>query len=110
MLTVPVEGAVFDTFRVKNPSRRLRTKEPAPLGPIATQPSRRGRARLAHLSVMDVQILTGQDVAELLKVSPRTIEEWRQTHHGPPWRRVGKHVRYVEAEVVAWFEGLDPHA
>jgi len=54
--------------------------------------------------------MTGQQVAALLQVSPRTVEEWRQTHHGPPWRRVGKHVRYTEAEVLAWYEGLDSHA
>ena len=77
---------------------------------VATRSSRTSRGRAAHLALMDVQIMRGQDVAELLKISPRTIEEWRQTHHGPPWRRVGKHVRYVEAEVVAWFEGLDSHA
>ena len=56
------------------------------------------------------QILTGQQVADLLQVSPRTLEEWRQTRSGPPWRRMGRHVRYLRREVLAWFEGLDPHA
>ncbi|TDN92620.1 helix-turn-helix protein [Microbacterium sp. BK668] len=62
------------------------------------------------LADMDVQILTGQQVAEMLQVPPRTLEEWRQTHHGPPWRRVGTHVPYSHTEVLAWFEGLASHA
>jgi hypothetical protein len=58
----------------------------------------------------DVQIMTGPQVAALLQVPPRTLEEWRQTHSGPPWRRVGRHVRYVRREVLGWFESLDSHA
>ncbi|WP_426623969.1 helix-turn-helix domain-containing protein [Leifsonia sp. McL0607] len=52
------------------------------------------------------QIMTGEQVALLLQVSPRTIEEWRQQHAGPPYRRMGKHVRYLRHEVLAWFEEL----
>jgi hypothetical protein len=57
----------------------------------------------------DVQIMTGPQVADLLQVPPRTLEEWRLTHTGPPWRRVGRHVRYVRGEVLGWFEKLDSH-
>ena len=85
--------------------------------PRLTRPTTRrcGRVREAasHLSVMtdeDSQIMTGQQVAELLQVSPRTLEEWRQTRTGPPYRRMGRHVRYLRREVLTWFEGLDPHA
>ena len=38
------------------------------------------RDAASYLSVMaedDAQIMTGQQVAELLQVSPRTLEEWR---------------------------------
>lgn len=46
----------------------------------------------AHLLGMDTRdeplIMTGEQVAELLQVSPRTIEEWRQTNSGPPFCRV----------------------
>ena len=65
---------------------------------------------LAGMTEARLEILTGQQVADLLQVSPRTLEEWRQTRTGPPWRRVGKHVRYVRHEVVTWFDGLDSHA
>lgn len=67
----------------------------------------------AHLLGMDTRdeplIMTGEQVAELLQVSPRTIEEWRQTHSGPPFRRVGRHVRYLRSEVLAWFQELARH-
>ena len=59
---------------------------------------------------VDAQIMTGPQVADLLQVSPRTLEEWRQTHSGPPWRRMGRPVRYLRREVLGWFEALDPHA
>ena len=65
---------------------------------------------LLDMSDDDVQIMTGPQVADLLQVPPRTLEEWRQTHNGPPWRRVGRHVRYVRREVLGWFENLDSHA
>ena len=67
----------------------------------------------AHLLGMDTRdeplIMTGEQVAELLQVSPRTIEEWRQTNYGPPFRRVGRHVRYLRPEVLAWFQELVRH-
>lgn len=67
----------------------------------------------AHLLGMDTRdeplIMTGEQVAELLQVSPRTIEEWRQTNSGPPFRRVGSHVRYLRPEVLAWFQELVRH-
>lgn len=68
------------------------------------------RAGRMHLSVMDdsnAEILTPEQVATLLQVSPRTVEEWRRTQSGPPWRRMGRHVRYLRREVLVWFEELD---
>ena len=68
------------------------------------------RAVGSHLAVMtdhDGEILTPEQVAELLHVSPRTMEEWRRNRTGPPWRRMGRHVRYLRREVLVWFEELD---
>ncbi|TFD54691.1 DNA-binding protein [Cryobacterium sp. Hh11] len=50
----------------------------------------------------DAEIMTGQQVADLLQVSPRTLEEGRQTRTGPPYRRMGRLVRYMRREVLAW--------
>jgi predicted DNA-binding transcriptional regulator AlpA len=59
------------------------------------------------MSEHDNDILTPEQTADLLQVSPRTVEEWRRTHTGPPWRRMGRHVRYLYREVLVWFEDLD---
>jgi excisionase family DNA binding protein len=67
-------------------------------------------SHLTGMSTDSFEVMSGQQVADLLQVSPRTIEEWRQTQTGPPWRRVGRHVRYVRTEVLAWFDSLDSHA
>ncbi|QDZ16711.1 helix-turn-helix domain-containing protein [Humibacter ginsenosidimutans] len=56
---------------------------------------------------LSTEIMTPEQVADLLHIPPRTIEEWRRTRSGPPWRRVGRHVRYLRREVLAWFEELD---
>ena len=45
------------------------------------------------------------DVAEYLGVPIKTLYKWRLEHHGPPCARVGKHLRYVPDDVVAWVEG-----
>jgi|GEM_PF-5280835 len=45
--------------------------------------------------------MTGTQVADLLQVPPRTLEEWRQTRSDPPWRRMGRHVRHLIRLLVA---------
>jgi hypothetical protein len=55
-------------------------------------------------------ILTQDDVATLLKVPPRTLEDWRLTRSGPPYRKIGRHVRYELTEVMDWFRGQGHHA
>lgn len=44
------------------------------------------------------------DVSEYLGVPVKTIYNWRLEHAGPPCIRVGKHLRFVQDEVVAWVE------
>ncbi|TFC51060.1 MULTISPECIES: DNA-binding protein [unclassified Cryobacterium] len=38
--------------------------------------------------------LTQLEVAELFKLPERTLKDWRPTHTGPPYLKVGRHVRY----------------
>ncbi|MFC7594868.1 helix-turn-helix transcriptional regulator [Terrabacter sp. GCM10028922] len=45
-----------------------------------------------------------EDVAEYLAVPIKTLYKWRLERHGPPCARIGKHLRYVPEEVVAWVE------
>lgn len=57
-------------------------------------------SRLAHLASMNetAQIahtfLTQHELAELLQLPERTLEGWRLTHAGPPYMKLGRHVRY----------------
>ena len=76
--------AVLEAFRLESPF----------LGHHLTLP-RRGR------------LPPTEPAAALLHVSPRTMEELRRTRTGPPWRRMGRYVRYLCREVLVWFEDLD---
>lgn len=55
------------------------------------------------------ELLTLQQVAELLDVSPNTIYYWRYQGTGPRGHKVGKWVRYWRSDVIAWMsERTDP--
>jgi excisionase family DNA binding protein len=45
-----------------------------------------------------------EDVAEYLGVPMKTLYKWRLEHYGPPCARIGRHLRYVQDEVLAWVE------
>jgi excisionase family DNA binding protein len=47
-------------------------------------------------------MLTTQQLAELLHISPRTIERWRVEGHGPAFVKAGRRVLYKEDTVDAW--------
>lgn len=51
-------------------------------------------------------LLKEHEVAELLSVSVRTLQEWRQTGHGPPFLKLSQRkrgvVRYDPADVRAY--------
>lgn len=49
-------------------------------------------------------LLTGAEVAEILNVSPRTIERWRRQGRGPRWIRVEGQVRYPESDLRAYLD------
>lgn len=50
------------------------------------------------------RMLTPEEVAEMLRISPKTLSNWRSKHRGPPAFRYGGVVRYSEAKVLAWCE------
>jgi excisionase family DNA binding protein len=45
-----------------------------------------------------------EDVAEYLRIPVKTLYKWRLEKQGPPSARIGKHLRYVPEDVVAWVE------
>lgn len=48
-------------------------------------------------------ITTGQTAA-LLGVRVTTLESWRLRGNGPCYRKIGRLVRYAEADVLAWID------
>jgi excisionase family DNA binding protein len=57
-------------------------------------------------------LLRPGDVSKLLGVPVSTLANWRSAGQGPPYLRVGRHVRYRRADVEAWVAGRvqDPEA
>jgi DNA-binding transcriptional MerR regulator len=50
-------------------------------------------------------LMTTGEVAAMLNVSPRTLEDWRVRREGPPFRRLSpKCVRHHCADVLTWLE------
>ena len=56
----------------------------------------RGRFRVTYL--------TSQEVADLLRVSDKTIQRWRADGSGPPYYRLGGAIRYIRDEVLEWIQ------
>jgi excisionase family DNA binding protein len=56
------------------------------------------------------ELLTVQQLAELLKVPVGTVYRWRHLGVGPRGIRVGRHVRYRRSDVDAFLDAnADPH-
>ncbi|MFD7941322.1 helix-turn-helix domain-containing protein [Streptomyces sp. NPDC059755] len=45
--------------------------------------------------------LTPDDIAEIFEVPKETVYQWRKKRMGPPGFRIGKHIRYDPADVLA---------
>lgn len=57
----------------------------------------------------DDALMTTAELAAYLKLPKRTLENWRYRSSGqagPPFKRLGLHVRYVRADVDAWLAAL----
>jgi predicted site-specific integrase-resolvase len=46
--------------------------------------------------------LTPDQVAERYQISPDSLKEWRYKGRGPKYVRIGKRVRYREADLERW--------
>jgi hypothetical protein len=47
-------------------------------------------------------LLTSQETAELLRLVPGTLANWRVAGFGPPFIRLGRRVLYDQEVVLAW--------
>jgi excisionase family DNA binding protein len=50
----------------------------------------------------DLILLTPDAVAKRLGIPVKTLYWWRTTGVGPPAYRLGRHLRYSEADIEAW--------
>lgn len=48
-----------------------------------------------------------EDLAAFLQLPEKTLRKWRSEDKGPPWRKIGRHVRYDQDQVRAWLAGLN---
>lgn len=49
-------------------------------------------------------LLTQDELAAVLDVSPETLREWRRIKQGPDYVKAGKNVMYREKDVMRWIE------
>lgn len=59
---------------------------------------------------MPTQLLTPEQVAEMLGLKVKTLYNWRLVGEGPQAIKVGKYLRYRPEAVEAYIDSLDPKA
>jgi len=52
--------------------------------------------------------LNDRATADLIGVSVATLRRWRLIRSGPPFRKIGRLVRYSRVEVLAWVDAQRP--
>ena len=65
-------------------------------------PAQRPSKPMEYQELWDIE-----NVANYLGVPKQTIYSWRTTGYGPQGFRVGKHLRWRAATVIAWTLGLE---
>lgn len=53
----------------------------------------------------NISLLTNSETAQLLGIKSNTLEIWRLKGAGPVFRKIGRSVRYLESDVLAWLDG-----
>ena len=77
--------------------RTIASGKPPPCEPRRGEfPAQPFRARLG--------LLTQDELAAVLDVSPETLREWRRIKQGPDYVKAGKTVMYREKDVIRWIE------
>ena len=69
---------------------------PAPLRPAAAP------AATPATAAQPQRYLTNDEAADYLRLSPRTLEKQRVIGNGPKFRKFGRRVMYVVADLDAW--------
>ena len=60
-------------------------------------------------TAQSAELLTNDEVAALLKISPATLVDWRHNLRGPRFYKMGREVRYRLNDVIEWEQqALEP--
>lgn len=51
------------------------------------------------------QLLTPEQTSDFLQIPEATLAVWRHRSSGPPWIKLGRHVRYRREALLRWLEG-----
>ena len=62
------------------------------------------RATVPETTRADDELLTMQEVADVVRVPVATLRYWRHLGTGPRSFRIGRSVRYWRTEVFAWLD------
>lgn len=53
---------------------------------------------------LDDQLLTPDDLAGYVAVPRDTLAQWRSRGFGPPYIKIGRHIRYRWRDVSEWLD------
>lgn len=56
------------------------------------------------MAARTIVMFDNTETAEMLGVRPNTLENWRLKGKGPVFRKIGRSVRYLESDVLAWLD------
>ncbi len=56
------------------------------------------------MNIINDKLLAPADVADILGVPINSLKMWRYRRTGPPWLKLGRHVRYRREELERWLD------
>jgi len=57
-----------------------------------------------EVKMQDTPYLTQNEAAEVLRISPRSLERFRVEGTGPKFCRAGRRILYRQSDIQAWLE------
>jgi Helix-turn-helix domain len=54
------------------------------------------------MKVLKVIRLSEEEASEKLGVTKGTLANWRWRHYGPPYRKIGRRIEYLNTDIDDW--------
>jgi hypothetical protein len=80
------------------------SEEPKTPTPSSTEPATADRIRRLR---DDLDLLDRETTAAVLRVEPRTLDDWRQKRAGPPSVKIGGRIFYRRSSILRWIEHIE---